>query len=617
MPMDLHAILDTLRQWFLYDPDRPLVFTTGMFLGFFVVFLGLYLFVADRKSVRVIYITLFSLFFYYKSSGMFFILLLVSSLLDYIIGYLIYVYREDVGIVYRRVSILPKFTLNVVDLQGHVGYHESESGKVTLGIEGPLRPIYLFIRTFLFFLLELVLTLIDRFANRMTRGKSLLKKRKFLLVTSVIANLGILAYFKYTNFFIDTFNALVDNPMDPVNIFLPVGISFFTFQTMSYTIDIYREKLNPVVNIMDFAFYVSFFPQLVAGPIVRASDFIPQIRSNIQVSAEDIGRGWMLILAGLFKKAVISDYIGVNFVDRVFESPMLYSGFENLMGVYAYAIQIYCDFSGYTDIAIGIALLMGFRLPINFRTPYKSASIQEFWRNWHISLSSWLRDYLYISLGGNRKGKVRTYVNLILTMVLGGLWHGASWRFVVWGTLHGLALALDRMTKGFKEWVKQKISGAFDRLDEMEVKSGSVLDPNTKWGQRLTQFRWSMQGWLPLVLSVGNRLLGVFFTFHFVCFCWIFFRAESFASAMDVIHQITHNLSFDVAAEVLIGYRRVFLLTMLGFILHFLPSDVDQFVEKKFIQAPLIWKSVAVTVVLYLVMQTQTSEVQPFIYFQF
>ena len=260
-------------------------------------------------------------------------------------------------------------------------------------------------------------------------------------------NLGMLAYFKYTNFLIDIANQMFGQGfMQFQNIFLPVGISFFVFQSMSYTIDIYRGQLKPLDNWCDYLFYLSFFPQLVAGPIVRARDFIPQIRQNpIVVTREMFGTGVFLILTGLFKKAIISDYISLNFVDRIFDEPLLYSGFECLAGIYGYALQIYCDFSGYSDMAIGIALLLGFRFPKNFDAPYKSATITEFWRRWHISLSTWLRDYLYISLGGNRKGKLRTYGNLFITMLLGGLWHGAAVRFILWGALHGAALALHKL----------------------------------------------------------------------------------------------------------------------------------------------------------------------------
>lgn len=260
-------------------------------------------------------------------------------------------------------------------------------------------------------------------------------KRKLLVVTSLCINLGLLCYFKYTNFFYEMLCPLWNGHFEALDIFLPVGISFFTFQSLSYTLDVYRGDLKPLSSLLDYAFYVSFFPQLVAGPIVRARDFVPQIRQPLTVTNEMFGQGIFFIVSGLFKKAVISDYISINFVERIFDNPGLYSGIENLFGVYGYALQIYCDFSGYSDMAIGLALLLGFRFPINFNSPYKSDSVTDFWHRWHISLSTWLRDYLYISMGGNRKGKIRTYINLIVTMLLGGLWHGASWNFILWGRI--------------------------------------------------------------------------------------------------------------------------------------------------------------------------------------
>lgn len=281
-----------------------------------------------------------------------------------------------------------------------------------------------------FFLLGIVSVSDYLLAARMARTETLWK-RKMLVVVSLCINLGLLCYFKYTNFFYEILCPLWNGHYEAFDIFLPVGISFFTFQSLSYTIDVYRRDLKPLDSLLDYVFYVSFFPQLVAGPIVRARDFIPQIRQPLFVSKEMFGQGVFFIVSGLFKKAVISDYISINFVERIFDNPSLYSGLENLFGVYGYALQIYCDFSGYSDMAIGIALLLGFRFPINFDSPYKSDSVTDFWHRWHISLSSWLRDYLYISLGGNRKGKIRTYINLILTMLLGGLWHGASWNFII------------------------------------------------------------------------------------------------------------------------------------------------------------------------------------------
>ena len=270
--------------------------------------------------------------------------------------------------------------------------------------------------------------------------------RRWLVALSVAVNLGMLGYFKYTNFFVEAANNLFgEGFLQFQNIFLPVGISFFVFQSLSYTIDIYRGQLQPLRNWPDYLFYLSFFPQLVAGPIVRARDFIPQIRRNpLVVTREMFGTGVALILIGLVKKAIISDYISLNFVDRVFDEPLLYSGFECLMGIYGYALQIYCDFSGYSDMAIGIALLLGFRFPKNFDAPYKAATITEFWRRWHITLGRWFRDYVYIPLGGNRVSKSRHIFNLMVVWFLTGLWHGAAWNFVAWGLYYGIILIIEK-----------------------------------------------------------------------------------------------------------------------------------------------------------------------------
>lgn len=273
--------------------------------------------------------------------------------------------------------------------------------------------------------------------------------RRGWVLLSVGVNLGMLAYFKYTNFLIDIANQLFgEGFLQFRNIFLPVGISFFVFQSLSYTIDIYRREIEPLRRWGDYLFYLSFFPQLVAGPIVRARDFLPQIRRPLTVTRTMFGTGLFLILTGLFKKAVISDYLSLNFVDRIFDEPLLYSGFECLMGIYGYALQIYCDFSGYSDMAIGIALLLGFRFPKNFDAPYKSATITEFWRRWHISLSTWFRDYVYIPLGGSRRSPVRNILNLAAVWLLTGLWHGAAWTFVLWGAWFFLLLAGEKLLWG-------------------------------------------------------------------------------------------------------------------------------------------------------------------------
>ncbi|MFI3282954.1 MAG: MBOAT family O-acyltransferase, partial [Rikenellaceae bacterium] len=340
--------------------------------------------------------------------------------------------------------------------------------------------------------------------------------RKGLLWLSVAVNLGMLGYFKYTNFFADiTNNIFGEGVLEFQNIFLPVGVSFFVFQSLSYTIDIYRGRLKPLDRWGDYLFYLSFFPQLVAGPIVRATDFIPQIRKPLYVSRRMFGGAIFLIVSGLFKKAVISDYISLNFVDRIFDDPLLYSGFESLMAIYGYALQIYCDFSGYSEMAIGLALLLGFHFPPNFDAPYKSATITEFWRRWHISLSSWLRDYLYISLGGNRKGQARTYINLMITMVLGGLWHGAAVRFILWGALHGVALALHKL------WM-------------------TVIPSSKSLGSEMN----------PIL-----RLLGGVFTFHIVCLGWLLFRAESMQCVSLMLTQIFSDFDVTIIPQVIEGYK--------------------------------------------------------------
>lgn len=422
-----------------------------------------------------------------------------------------------------------------------------------------------------YFLLLLLTAVVDyNLARQIARTENNRKRLTFLII-SLFVNIGMLVYFKYTNFFLGMMYEIAGKHFDPLAIFLPVGISFFTFQSLSYTIDIYRRQIEPVKDISEFAFFVTFFPQMVAGPIVRASVFLPQVRKTPFVSRDDFGKAIFLISTGLFKKAVISDYISINFVDRIFDNPSLYTGFENLMGVYGYALQIYCDFSGYTDMAIGIALLLGYRLPVNFDSPYQSASITEFWRRWHISLSSWLRDYLYISLGGNRKGKVRTYINLMITMLLGGLWHGAALRFVIWGALHGAGLAIEKFLKSFITWPTNRFT----------------------------------------------RIAGILFTFHFVCFTWIFFRADTMETATSILKQITTGFHPEIIIDFIKSYSNVLMVMLLGFILHFLPTASEQRAQAWVIKAPFAIKVAVMLAVVIVVIQIKSSEIQPFIYFQF
>lgn len=402
--------------------------------------------------------------------------------------------------------------------------------------------------------------------------------RKWFVALSALINLGMLGYFKYTNFFIESANSLFgDGFLEFQNIFLPVGISFFVFQSMSYTIDIYRGEIKPLKKLQDYLFYLSFFPQLVAGPIVRARDFIPQIRKPLHLTREMWGGALFLILTGLFKKAIISDYISLNFVDRVFDAPLLYSGFESLMAIYGYALQIYCDFSGYSDMAIGLALMLGFSFPKNFDAPYKSATITEFWRRWHISLSSWLRDYLYISLGGNRKGRWRTYLNLLITMLLGGLWHGAAVRFILWGALHGTALAIHKF------WLEVVPSAK---------REGAMMNPL-------------------------HRVVATVLTFNLVCFGWLLFRAESMVVVGDMLHQIFYSFNVSVVPQFFSGYAAVSALFVGGYLLHFAPSTWSDRVRDMITRAPMAVQIVMVVVVVWCVMQMKSSDIQPFIYFQF
>jgi alginate O-acetyltransferase complex protein AlgI len=429
-----------------------------------------------------------------------------------------------------------------------------------------------------YFVLLIFATLIDFTLAKLIYSTDDKWKKKLFITLTLIINLGLLGYFKYTNFLFESFFWASDRQFQPLDIFLPVGVSFFTFQSLSYTLDVYRGNLKPVGHIVDYAFFVSFFPQLVAGPIVRASDFLPQIHKPTVVTEEMFGRAVFLIGCGLFKKAVISDYISINFVDRIFDAPTLYSGLENLFAVYGYALQIYCDFSGYSDMAIGIALLLGFHFPINFNSPYKSQNITEFWRRWHISLSTWLRDYLYISLGGNRKGKLRAYLNQMITMVLGGLWHGASWRFIIWGALHGIALAIHKI---FKRWT--------DNKEEEEPR------PQTKL----------------------SKIVNILFTFHFVCFCWIFFRAPSMEVVREILSQILHHLSPQIFFEFIAGYKAVMVLMVLGYALHFVPSTIEFKAQQTITKMPLAWKAAFMLTIIILVIQTKSAGIQPFIYFQF
>ena len=341
-------------------------------------------------------------------------------------------------------------------------------------------------------------TVIDYFVALAVARATITRHRRAWLGLSLVANLGILGTFKYLGFFVDSLNRLLASagwgPLSaPLQVILPVGISFYTFQTMSYVIDVYRRQQKPASNLLDFALYVAYFPQLVAGPIERARNLLPRICNPRTVTPQQIGTGLQLMLMGYVKKVAIADAIA-PYVERIFADPAGQSSLQLLVGLYLFAIQIYGDFSGYSDIARGVSRLFGIELMVNFKQPYLSANITEFWRRWHISLSTWLRDYLYIPLGGNRRGALATYRNLMATMLLGGLWHGASWTFVVWGGLHGLGLCVHRLVLG---------------------------------GRKVVAARPALHTWG----DAARLALRVVLTFHLVCLTWLFFRAASFEQA--------------------------------------------------------------------------------------
>jgi alginate O-acetyltransferase complex protein AlgI len=318
------------------------------------------------------------------------------------------------------------------------------------------------------------------------------KMRKLCAVIGVVVPLLTLGFFKYYNFFVDSFSrAFGITSTGSLNIILPVGISFYTFQSMSYTIDVLRGKYKHC-TLLETLLYVSFFPQLVAGPIVKASEFMPQLKANMSLKLSNLSAGLQIFAFGLIKKLVIADNLSL-FVDDYFAQPLAFSSLTAVLAVISYSIQIYCDFSGYSDMAIGVAKCFGYDFCPNFNIPYISKNVSEFWKRWHISLSSWLQEYLYIPLGGNRKGTVRTYINLLATMVLGGLWHGANYTFVVWGLLHGLALCVHKLY-----------------ASKRKSKTGTSLG------------------------TVASILL----TYCFVCICWVFFRAPTFSVAMDVLSRL-------------------------------------------------------------------------------
>lgn len=617
--------MEFLHHIFGFNSESPLLFTQFYFWAFFALVYAVFALIMEggaqsaqairregdkakgrntRLHLRNVFLMAVSWFFYYKTSGLFLLLLLFVTLSDWLIAKQIYRNKE----------------------QG-------------------------------------------------TRSKDHIAKA--WLALSVVIDLGLLCYFKYAYFFTNVVNNLLGTELAVFDLFayigngfsesgrfmvdkiiLPVGISFYLFQVMSYTIDVYRGHVKPVKNILDFAFYVSFFPQLVAGPIVRANEFIPQLYKPFRLSRRVFGLAFFWVLNGLIKKIVLSDYLAVNLIDRVFENPLLFSGFENLFALFAYSLQVYADFSGYTDIAIGIAMLMGFYLPQNFDSPYKSKNPQEFWRRWHMSLSRWLKSYLYIPLGGNRKilGKevkdktTAGNFNSFITMLLGGLWHGASWNFVIWGALNGAGMIVykvwAKMTWHIRMLLMTLLMGslwvAYALLNApiwnlffvwgIALWIGTFVRYLYWWYERILMKRGNLLSPFASRLSpIANRLSTIWAvaqTFVFITFTRLFFRSgsnldpetanqEAWETATNMVNQMGGAWNSSIIPAFLWEYRYVVILFVLGMVIHWLPTRWKRWYRVQFALLP-IWLIIllaALTVIV--VYQFVTADMQAFIYFQF
>lgn len=617
----LPVVKDFFANLFSFDQAHPLLFTQFYFWAFFAIVFAFFCIFKNKCLLRNTYLFFVSLFFYYKTSGLFTLLLLFITLYNFVAGKWLHSRKKD-------------------------------------------------------------------------------SNRNLVLAFSVIVNLSTLCYFKYAYFITDVVNSLLgtefrvfdvfswigneltgSNSFSVDNILLPVGISFYTFQAISYIMDVYRRRIEPVRNIFDFGFYVSFFPQLVAGPIVRANEFIPQLHKKYFLSRRQFGIAMFWILNGLIKKIVLSDYIAVNFVDRVFDNPLLYSGFENLCALFGYSLQVYADFSGYTDIAIGVAMLMGFYLPQNFNSPYKAKNPGEFWKRWHISLSRWLQDYLYIPLGGNRNAtfgsfciiiviagiasflsgswwvalgvavvalivglvaifkpekrrKITTNINSMDTMLLGGLWHGASWNFMIWGGLNGIGMIF---YKFWRDWSVQ-VRTWFMFLVTLALVALTYYYPLPVFNMLLV---WCLIVFAGNFIRLSYSLLGgkrlwqwlqdawaIFQTFTFITFTRLFFRSGSnldpveanetaWNTAKNMVNQIGSKWDLSVIPDIALNYWKVFALIIFGLVIHWLPENFKRRYRIWFAKMPLPLMVLATALVVFIVYQFITADLQAFIYFQF
>ena len=613
--------LEFVRNLFSFDKAHPLLFTQFYFWAFFAIVFAVFCLVKNKCLLRNAFLFFVSLFFYYKTSGLFTLILVFITLYNFFAGKWLHT-RERNG------------------------------------------------------------------------------SRNFVLALSVIVNLSILCYFKYAYFLTDVVNNLLDTEFRVFDVFswagneithsnrfsvddilLPVGISFYTFQAISYIMDVYRRRIEPVRNILDFGFYVSFFPQLVAGPIVRANEFIPQLHKKYFLSRRQFGIAVFWIMNGLVKKIVLSDYIAVNFIDRVFDNPLLYTGFENLMALFGYSLQVYADFSGYTDIAIGVAMLMGFYLPKNFNSPYKAKSPGEFWKRWHMSLSRWLQDYLYIPLGGNRNAtfgtfciivmiaaiavflsgswwvglgigvtavvlalvavfkpdkrlKITTNINAMDTMLLGGLWHGASWNFMIWGGLNGIGMIFNKFWRDWSIYGRTLFILAATFL----LRVVCVFWPMPVFN---VLFTWCFIVLVANMIRMLYNLFGgqkawqwlqdawaVFQTFTFITFTRLFFRSGSnldpavanetaWNTAKNMVNQMGSHWRLEQIPDIVSHYSNVFIIIVLGMIIHWLPERFKRRYRLWFATMPTPLMVVVCALVVFVIYQFITADLQAFIYFQF